>query len=55
MDRWQPDSRRVLWSADEITSPPNVVDGIVYYAATDGTVHGRDLRNGEKVFRLGEL
>lgn len=46
--------RQVLWTADDLASTPTVVDDIVYYAGKDGTVHGRDLFSGKKVFRLGE-
>ena len=49
------ESRLVLWSIDEAVSPPNVVDGVVYYVGADGTVHGRLLNSGEKVFQLGGL
>jgi outer membrane protein assembly factor BamB len=46
-------TRQVLWSADDAASGPTIVDGIVYYGGTDGTVHGRELHGGEEVFRLG--
>jgi outer membrane protein assembly factor BamB len=47
-------TRQVLWSADDAASGPTIVDGIVYYGGTDGTVHGRELHGGEEVFRLGQ-
>jgi outer membrane protein assembly factor BamB len=47
-------TRQVLWSANDAASGPTVMDGIVYYGGTDGTVHGRELNNGEEVYRLGE-
>ena len=47
-------TRQVLWSADDAASGPTIVDGIVYYGGTDGTVHGRELFGGEEVFRLGQ-
>jgi outer membrane protein assembly factor BamB len=47
-------TRQVLWSADDAASGPSVVDGVVYYGGTDGTVHGRELYSGDKVFRLGK-
>lgn len=47
-------ARQVLWSTDDMASPPMVVDSVVYYAGTDGTVHGLDLYSGDEVFRLGE-
>ena len=47
-------TRQVLWSAGDAASGPTVMDGVVYYSGTDGTVHGRELYGGEKVFRLGE-
>jgi outer membrane protein assembly factor BamB len=46
--------RRVLWTAEDMASAPTVVDSVVYYAGNDGTVHGRDLLTGKKLFRLGE-
>jgi len=49
------ESREILWSTTEAITPPAVEDGIIYYGATDGTVHGRDLTSGKKVFRLGGL
>jgi len=49
------ESRQVLWSTDEAVSPPTVADGVVYYAGADGSVHGRELHGGEKIFRLGGL
>jgi len=49
------DSKKVLWSTTEAVTPPAVVDGVIYYGATDGTVHGRNVTSGEKVFRLGGL
>jgi len=45
-------TRQVLWSADNAASGPTVVDGVVYYGGTDGTVHGRELYGGAEVFRL---
>jgi outer membrane protein assembly factor BamB len=47
-------TRQVLWSADDAASGSTVVDGVVYYGGTDGTVHGRDLYTGQEVFRLGK-
>jgi len=47
-------TRQVLWSTDNAASGPTVVDGVVYYGGTDGTVHGRELYGGAEVFRLGE-
>jgi outer membrane protein assembly factor BamB len=47
-------TRQVLWSANDAASGPTVMDGIVYYGGTDGTVHGRELYSGEEVYRLGE-
>jgi len=47
-------THQVLWSADDAASGPTIVDGIVYYGGTDGTVHGRELHGGEEVFRLGQ-
>lgn len=47
-------TRRVLWTADDSASGPNVVDGVAYYGGTDGTVHGRELYSGDEVFRLGK-
>ncbi len=47
-------TRETLWSANDAASGPTVVDGVVYYGGTDGTVHGRELHGGEEVFRLGE-
>jgi len=47
-------TRQVLWSAGDVASGPTLVDGVVYYGGTDGTVHGRKLNDGEEVFRLGE-
>ena len=47
-------TRQVLWSADDSASGATIVDGIVYYGGTDGTVHGRELHSGEEVFRLGQ-
>jgi len=49
------ESREVLWSTTEAITPPAVADGVIYYGATDGTVHGRNVTSGEKVFRLGGL
>lgn len=46
-------TRQVIWSADDSASAPTILDGVVYYGGTDGTVHGRALRDGEHVFRLG--
>ena len=42
------ESREVLWSTTEAITPPAVADGVIYYGATDGTVHGRDLTSGKK-------
>jgi outer membrane protein assembly factor BamB len=47
-------TRQVLWSTNDAASGPTVMDGIVYYGGTDGTVHGRELYGGEEVYRLGE-
>jgi hypothetical protein len=47
-------TRQVLWSADDVASGPTLMDGVVYYGGTDGTVHGRKLQGGDEVFRLGE-
>ena len=46
--------REVLWSADDMVSPPTVVDAIVHHEGADCTVHGRQLYGGDEVFRLGE-
>ena len=47
-------TREFLWSANDAASPPTVTDGAIYYGGTDGTVHGRHRRSGEKIFRLGQ-
>ena len=54
MRAMQLNTRQVLWSTDDAATAPTLVDGIVYYVGTDGTVHGRELLSGEEIFRLGE-
>ncbi len=47
------ETKQILWTADNISAPPSVHEAVVYHGATDGTVHGRDLRSGNVVWRLG--
>ncbi|NND70833.1 MAG: PQQ-like beta-propeller repeat protein [Rhodothermales bacterium] len=47
-------TRQVLWSTEDAVSGVTLVDGVVYYGGTDGTVHGRELFSGDEVFRLGQ-
>ena len=47
-------TREVLWSAEDAATGPTLVDGIMYYGGADGTVYGRELISGKKIFRLGE-
>lgn len=48
-------SREVVWSMDDAMSPPTVADGVLYYVGADGTVRGRDMISGERVFQMGDL
>ncbi len=43
-------TRRFLWTADDAVSPPNAVDGIVYYGSADGTIRGRRVESGNVVY-----
>jgi outer membrane protein assembly factor BamB len=46
-------TKEILWTADDFSSPPSIHGSIVYHGGKDGTVHGRDLRSGSEVRRLG--
>ena len=54
MRAMQLNTRQPLWGAENVATGPTVVDGIVYFAAADGSVYGRELHSGKEVFRLGE-
>jgi outer membrane protein assembly factor BamB len=47
------ETREILWTADDLSSPPSIHGGVIYYGGKDGTVHGRDMQSGSEVWRLG--
>jgi len=47
-------TRKVLWSVDDSASLMNEIDGVAYYVGVDGMIYGREIHQGDVVFRTGE-